>query len=107
MSIKVKSTISLATPGHMLMPYQEFTLEPVAGCENDGRTIIVDPRKQADPMLGLGGMWTDTDHYAYSRMSKEHQEEALTALFDPEKGAGWSFMRLPLGSTDWEVTTDY
>ncbi len=40
-------------------------------------------------------------------MSLPKQDEALRTLFDPETGAGWSFMRLPFGSTDWETSTDY
>ena len=31
----------------------------------------------------------------------------LKALFDPKDGAGWSFLRLPLGSSDWERNRDF
>lgn len=69
--------------------------------------VTIDPGKTDQEILGFGGIWTDTDVHMILSMSPEKQEEALRALFDPETGAGWSFMRLPFGSTDWEVSTDY
>lgn len=73
----------------------------------DADTLVIDPRISHQPILGFGGTWTDTDVYNLLRMSPDRQNEVLTALLDPEKGAGWNFMRLPFGSTDWESTTDY
>lgn len=70
-------------------------------------TVVIDPRARHQPILGFGGTWTDTDVYNLLRMSPEKQEEVLTALFDPIKGAGWNFMRLPFGSTDWESSYDF
>ncbi|MCL2665485.1 MAG: hypothetical protein FWE82_07730, partial [Defluviitaleaceae bacterium] len=86
------------------------SLEPVKMTEAsaaDTRTIVIDETVTGRAMLGMGGTWTDTDVYNLQRMSKAKQDEVLTALFDKDKGAGWNFMRLPFGSTDWESTCDY
>ena len=76
-------------------------------CTFQERTIVLDTRIKDQPMLGMGGIWTDTDVHNMLRMDRKEQDDALTALFHPEKGAGWNFMRLPFGSTDWESTCDY
>jgi len=73
----------------------------------DERTIVVDTTITDQPMLGMGGTLTDTDLYNLLRMDRKEQDAALTALFHPVEGAGWNFMRLPFGSTDWEATCDY
>lgn len=83
---------------------KEISMKPAQGSP---WSVIVEPEKKDQPMLGFGGIWTDTDLYMVMRMSPEKQEEVLRATFDRENGAGWSFMRLPFGSTDWETTVDY
>ncbi len=80
-------------------------LEPAAPA--DERTVVLDPRRAYQPLLGFGGTWTDTDVYNLLRMPPEAQRDVLAALLDPVKGAGWNFMRLPFGSTDWESTCDF
>ncbi|MGI6315723.1 MAG: glycoside hydrolase family 30 protein [Christensenellales bacterium] len=91
--------------GSAMLEKREASFRPAVTL--DENTLLIDPRTQHQPMLGFGGTWTDTDVYNLLRMSPEKQEEVLTALFDPEKGAGWNFMRLPFGSTDWESTYDF
>ncbi|MGI6315566.1 MAG: glycoside hydrolase family 30 beta sandwich domain-containing protein [Christensenellales bacterium] len=98
-------TRSDATGKYKLTDLPPVEMQP--GKTLDENTLLIDPRTQHQPMLGFGGTWTDTDVYNLLRMSPEKQEEVLTALFDPEKGAGWNFMRLPFGSTDWESTYDF
>jgi O-glycosyl hydrolase len=71
------------------------------------RTLVVDPSVTDQPMLGMGGIWTDTDVYNLLRMEKKEQDKVLAALFHPTEGAGWNFMRIPFGSTDWESVADY
>ena len=83
---------------------KEIAMKPAQGSP---WSVIVEPEKKDQPMLGFGGIWTDTDLYMVMRMSPEKQEEVLRATFDRENGAGWNFMRLPFGSTDWETTVDY
>jgi glucosylceramidase len=73
-------------------------------CEN---TIVIDPTIKFQPIFGFGGTLMDTDVYCLTRMSSSKQDEVLQALFDKKEGAGWNFMRVPLGSSDWERNTDF
>ena len=102
----VYSTVSLSCKDQAFLKRPAIPMTP-AGGEPSPYTMVVDPSVEGQPMLGMGSIWTDTDLHALLRMSPEKQQEALVALFDREKGLGWNFMRLPFGSTDWEVTTDF
>lgn len=102
----IQSVVSLSIPEHYFMEGAAVKMKPVSGAPGE-HTMVVDPDKTYQSLLGLGGIWTDTDLHALLRMSPEKQEEALTAIFDKEKGMGWSFIRVPFGSTDWEVTPDF
>jgi len=99
---KVTSTVSLGEPNRFFLKGAEADFVPAKN-NDPGHTMVIDPSKSYQPLLGLGSIWTETDTYALLRMSKEKQEEALQLLFNPETGAGWNIMRIPLGSTDWEI----
>ncbi|MCL2741316.1 MAG: hypothetical protein FWE70_04300 [Oscillospiraceae bacterium] len=81
---------------------------PMAAARVDGgRALAVDLSSAHQPLLGMGGTWTDTDVHNLLRMGEAEQEKVLEALFDPRAGIGWNLMRLPLGSTDWESRAEY
>lgn len=105
MCAKLYGTVSSMDRSRMLTPMQEMDFFPVDA--PDENTILVDPSVQGQPILGFGANWTDTDLYNLTRMSQEQQDRVLEALFDPETGAGWNFMRVPFGSTDWERNFDF
>lgn len=101
----LRTILSTADGAHA---FSEWTPQEMHVAEApDARTVVVDPSRTHQPILGFGGTWTDTDVYNLLRMSPEKQREVLVALLDPEVGAGWNFMRLPFGSTDWESTCDF
>ena len=64
--------------------------------------IHVEGKETAQPILGFGGTFNGSATYHFARMSPRARKAALTALFDPVKGAGWNLMRIPFGSTDWD-----
>ncbi len=101
----LRTVLSSADGHYALTSMPDTIMKPAVS--DDGNTLVIDPRVTYQPILGFGGTWTDTDVHNLLCMSPDKQEEVLTALLDPEKGAGWNFMRLPFGSTDWESTTDY
>ncbi len=78
-----------------------------ARSEPDEDTFSIDPHAVGQPMFGFGGNLTDTEVYHLTRMKPATRKAVLKALFDPEEGAGWSFLRLPLGSSDWERNLDF
>lgn len=99
------TTLTNSDGRYALTSMPDIPMQPASAA--DTHTLVIDPRTTYQPLLGFGGTWTDTDVYNLLRMSPQVQEEVLTALLDPQKGAGWNFMRLPFGSTDWESTSDF
>jgi O-glycosyl hydrolase len=82
----------------------EVTMQKASGGSN---AVVINPDVRDQSILGFGGVYTDTDVHMLLSMSQDKQNEAIKALFDKQSGAGWSFMRIPFGSTDWETTTDF
>jgi len=102
----VLPSVSLAEPGRAFLAGGPVPMAR-AGEAPDARTIVVDPDDRDQPLLGLGSILTGTDLAALRRLPPDALDAALRALFDPEEGAGWSCMRVALGSTDWEATPDF
>ena len=100
-----RSTISIwGDKFEGFLPQSDLTF---AAARADENTLVVDSTKRFQPIAGFGANLTDTDLYNLERLSPAKQEEALKALFDSEEGAGWSFMRVAFGSTDWERNLDF
>lgn len=81
-------------------------LEPAREAPDED-TFSIDAGDLRQPVFGFGGNLTDTEVYHLTRMRPGTRRAVLKALFDPKDGAGWSFLRLPLGSSDWERNLDF
>ncbi len=103
----VFSTVSYSEKDRCLVAQPPAAMRAVRPDTDERHTIVIDPARTFQPMFGMGSIWTDTDLNAFYGLDPKDQDAVLEQLFDPEKGAGWNFMRLPLGSTDWEVTPDF
>ena len=67
--------------------------------------IAVDPNKFYQPIDGFGASFTDSAAYLINqKLSAEDRESLMTNLFSPEKGNGLSFVRNPMGSSDFSRT---
>jgi glucosylceramidase len=64
-------------------------------------TIILDKAKTFQTIVGIGGALTDASAETFYKMSEEKQDEILTALFDKEKGDGFSLCRTSIHSCDF------
>jgi len=64
-------------------------------------TIMVDPDKQFQEVLGIGGALTDAAAETFYQMPKDGQEEIIQAYFDPQQGIGYSLCRTPIHSCDF------
>lgn len=103
----IYSTVSYSEPDRFLVEQEPVRMTEVGPVGNEKNMIVVDPSVTFQPMFGMGSIWTDTDLNAFYGLNRKDQDYVLEQLFDPEKGIGWNFMRLPFGSTDWEVTPDF
>ena len=63
--------------------------------------VLVDPTKQFQSLLGIGGALTDASAETFSKLSKETQNKVLESYFDAEKGIGYSLGRTSIHSCDF------
>src|SRR4051812_21504471 len=53
-------------------------------------SIIVDPDKKFQTLLGIGGALTDASAETFAKMSKAQQQEFIDAYYNPQKGIGYT-----------------
>jgi glucosylceramidase len=64
-------------------------------------SIIVDPDKKFQTLLGIGGALTDASAETFAKMSKAQQQELLAAYYNSQKGIGYTLARTSIGSCDF------
>src|SRR6476469_4164114 len=64
-------------------------------------TIQVDPTRRYQQMDGFGASITDSSAQVLYRLSSQNRTAAMTDLFSPAKGDGLSFLRQPMGASDF------
>ena len=65
--------------------------------------IAVDPDKSYQQVIGFGAAMTDASAYLINRMSASDREALLQDLFGRDNGIGLSFMRVPMGASDFSM----
>ncbi|MFG1809490.1 discoidin domain-containing protein [Streptomyces sp. NPDC049040] len=68
---------------------------------SDLTTITVDPNQTFQRMDGFGGAMTDSSAAVLSSLPTASRDAAMRKLFDPRQGIGVSFLRQPVGSSDF------
>lgn len=63
--------------------------------------IFIDPSLTFQSMIGIGGSLTDASAETFAKLSKEKQQELLTAYYDTEKGIGYTLARTNIQSCDF------
>jgi len=63
--------------------------------------IFVDPTRQFQTMLGIGGALTDASAETYAKLPIAKQEELIRAYYDTEKGIGYTLARTNMNSCDF------
>ncbi len=63
-------------------------------------TIIVEPSKRFQKILGFGGAFTDSACYMFDQMSKSSREKLFHELFDPS-ALGLNLCRTCIGASDY------
>jgi glucosylceramidase len=80
---------------------------PFAGGASAQPTITVDPSRTYQSMDGFGASITDSSAAVLYRLSGAKRAEAMQALFDPAKGVGVSFLRQPIGASDFTAAPEH
>ena len=66
--------------------------------------IDVDDRTTYQTMVGFGAAVTDASAYPLDQTLGSRRDAVLRELFDPKSGLGLSFMRVPMGASDFSST---
>jgi glucosylceramidase len=75
--------------------------EPLPQPDEAYPTVMVDPAKAFQEIVGFGGALTDAAAETFAKLPKERQRELLEAYFDPGKGIGYSLARTHINSCDF------
>ncbi|HYW70896.1 MAG TPA: glycoside hydrolase family 30 protein [Pyrinomonadaceae bacterium] len=67
--------------------------------------VFVDPGKQFQTFLGIGGALTDAAAEVFAALPPARQAEILTAYFDDKKGIGYSLARTNIHSCDFSSSS--
>jgi len=64
-------------------------------------SIFVNPNKTFQSFMGIGGAITDASAEVFAKLSKEKQQELLSAYYDQNQGIGYSLARTNINSCDF------
>jgi glucosylceramidase len=71
----------------------------------DAPTITVDPSRAYQRIEGLGASITDSSAHLLAR--SPHRDAIMRSLFDPRRGLGLSYLRQPMGASDFVAGPHY
>lgn len=64
-------------------------------------TIVIDPETTYQTMDGFGASITDSSAAVLYALTRDERDDTMRKLFDPKAGIGVSFLRQPVGSSDF------
>jgi glucosylceramidase len=64
-------------------------------------SVFVNPNKQYQTFIGIGGAITDASAEVFAKLPKDKQQELLDAYYNKEKGIGYSLARTTIHSCDF------
>ncbi len=71
-------------------------------------TISVNEYQELQRMDGFGAAVTDSSAWLiYNKMSSSQRNTVMQNLFDPKQGIGISFVRIPMGASDFSINGPY
>lgn len=95
----------LTTPDKSKLLSQEESVKLTSGGESQDGDIVLDETTKYQQMDGFGASMTDSSAYLIaSAMTEQQRETLMKQLFDHEQGIGISYMRIPLGASDFART---
>jgi glucosylceramidase len=79
-----------------------------SGGSSSSLVITVDASTQYQQMDGVGGSLTDSSAWLmWNELSPSQQTTLMQQLFSPSSGIGISFLRQPMGASDFSATGNY
>src|SRR5258706_2372171 len=93
--------VTTADQSKLLQQQANVTLAPDSG--SNLTTIDVNEATTYESMDGFGASLTDSSAWDLNQLSAADREAVLQALFNPTTGIGLSFLRQPLGGSDFSL----
>jgi glucosylceramidase len=94
---EIEVFVTDAARRHQLAPSLRWAEARAASA---GNTLVIDPEKKAQPVLGFGGALTDAACYVISQLPESPRDELLNELFGAT-GMAFSVCRTCIGSSDY------
>src|SRR4051794_21834960 len=92
----------VTTPdGRQLMAEQSSAALVDGDADSSAVTISVDPAVRYQEVQGFGASITDSSAAVLYRLDPEVRRDTMVRLFDPRRGAGLSYLRQPMGASDF------
>ncbi|UCH14610.1 MAG: glycoside hydrolase family 30 protein [Bacteroidales bacterium] len=86
---------------HRLTKLEQQEFSELVQPDESFPTIIIDPCKSFQTIVGFGGALTDASAETFYQLPGDKQSEILKAYFDAENGIGYTFCRVPIHSCDF------
>jgi glucosylceramidase len=96
----VRARVWVTTPDRAELLHERATVAFGRGSSDDP-TIVVDPGTRYQSVDGFGASITDSSAAVLYRLDPAARDKAMRSLFDPRSGIGVSFLRQPVGSSDF------
>lgn len=90
-----------AKTDHRISATDKLSFKPMGQPKETQICVFVDPTRQFQTFLGIGGALTDSSAETFAMLPKEKQREILTAYFDEKQGIGYKLARTNIHSCDF------
>src|SRR5437899_6263898 len=96
------------TGDHSMLLQMQPDVSFTAGGSSSGLVITVDDATRFQQMDGFGGSLTDSSAWLiWNKLNPSQQETLMQNLFSPSAGIGISFLRQPMGASDFSAVGNY
>ncbi|MBU5671676.1 S-layer homology domain-containing protein [Paenibacillus brevis] len=98
----VKVWLTTGDKSNLLTPQNDIAFQP--DHTPTEYTINVDEDVKYQEIDGFGASMTDSSAWLlFEQLDAAQREEAMRKLFDPAQGAGFSYIRIPMGASDFAL----
>jgi glucosylceramidase len=94
-------------PGQQGAVTQQLPTVPATSPAASGTTVRLDPGITYQQISGFGASLTDSSARVLYGLTPDNRDKVMSDLFDPRTGDGTSFLRQPIGASDFVEGPDY
>ena len=96
------------TGDHSMLLQMQPGISFTAGGSSSGLVITVDDATRFQQMDGFGGSLTDSSAWLiWNKLNPSQRNTLMQQLFSPSAGIGISFLRQPMGASDFSASGNY